>query len=85
MFSTQDNKILTSLVCYPNDKFSDVVNKIYEKEEYPEYKNKQKYYISNGQQIEENETIEQNKIKEGNKVLIILEEESDNSKIKPLL
>ena len=40
IFSTQDNIIQTSLVCYPNDKFSDVVNKIYEKEEYHEYKNK---------------------------------------------
>lgn len=85
IFSTTDNNIQTSLVCYPKDKFSDVVNKIYEKEEYPEYKNKPKYYISNGERIEENETIEHNKFKEGNKVLIILDEESENSKTKPLL
>ena len=86
IFSTQDNIIQTSLVCYPNDKFSDVVNKIYEKEVYPEYKNKPKYYLSNGERIEENKTIEQNKFKDGNKVFIVfIEEESDNSKIKPLL
>ena len=63
-----------------------MVNKIYEKEEYPEYKNKPQYYISNGEKIEENKTIEQIKFKEGNKVFIMFfEEESDNSKIKPLL
>ena len=52
-----------------------MVNKIYEKEEYPEYKNKPKYYISNGEKIEENKTIEQNKFKGDNNVFVIFLED----------
>ena len=82
MFSTLDNaQISRSIICYPKDKFSDAVKKIYE--EYPQHKNKPKYYISNGKQIEENKTIEQNKFKDGDKVIIKFVEEEEDPKVEP--
>ena len=83
MFSTTDNATISrSIVCYPKEKFSDAVNRIYE--EYPQHKNKPKVYTSNGDKIEENKTIEQNKFKDGDKILILFtEEEPDTPKLDP--
>ena len=54
--------------CKKTDKFNEIEKKLYE--EYPELKNKNIYFLGNGQIIDKNKTIGENKIKSGNNILI---------------
>ena len=67
-FSSIDSKINFPIPCKKNDKFSIIEQKLYE--EYPEYKNKNCYFIANGIVIDRNKTIGENKIKSGDNIIL---------------
>jgi hypothetical protein len=56
------------MACKKTDVFSKVEEKLYQ--EFPELKNKNYYFIANGNVIDKSLTFEQNKIKSGNTILI---------------
>ena len=61
IFQSIDFKINYSIICKNTDRFNMIENILYDK--YPEYIEKENYYIANGIKINKNKTIEQNKIK----------------------
>ena len=68
-FITDDQNINYAIPSYPNELFSDVVNKLYGI--YPEYKDRVNYFLCNGNKMELNYTMTQNKYKSGAKILVI--------------
>ena len=67
-FISNDQKINHSFPSFPEELFSDVVDKLYEI--YPNYKNKSCYFICDGNNMTLNLTMRQNKYKSGAKILI---------------
>ena len=67
-FESNNQDIKYTTTCKKSDKFNNVIKKLLE--EYPEYKKKEIFFLSNGERIEENKTISENKIKTGDKILI---------------
>ena len=63
-FTTANQKINYAIPCSYSDKFSYVVQKLYK--EYPNYKNKDCFFLCNGRVLDLNMSMEQNKIKTGN-------------------
>ena len=63
-----DAKINFPIPCKKNDIFSNIEKRLYE--EFPEYKNKNCYFIAKGNVIDRNKTIEENKIKSGDNILL---------------
>ena len=68
IFSSIDQSIHYAIACYISDKFSVVKEELFN--EYPELKNKNIYFLVNGQIIDTSSTLEQNKIKNGANILI---------------
>ena len=68
-FISQDYNINYNMPCQTSTLFSECKEKLLK--EYPMYNNKNIYFISGGDKIEENKTMEENKIKSGNVILII--------------
>ena len=67
-FTSIDSRINFPIPCKKNDKFKIIEQKLYE--EYPEYKNKNCYFIANGIVIDRNKTIGENKIKSGDNIIL---------------
>ena len=68
IFYTLDQKIHFPMICYSSDIFSELVNKLYI--EFPEIKQKNIFFMCNGNIINNSATVEQNKIKNGANILI---------------
>ena len=68
IFSSVDQKINYSIVCYNSEIFSSVEEKLYL--EFPELKNKKIYFMANSNIINRSANIEQNKIKNSTTILI---------------
>ena len=68
IFGTTDQKLHYSVPCRKTDSFSRIEKKLYK--EYPEYKEKNKYFLVNGNQIDVNKTIEENKIKNSDVIFL---------------
>ena len=66
--NSTDHRILYSSVCKNTDKFYVVVNKFYEL--YPEYIERNFYFTSNGNIVDEYATLKQNKIKDNDIILL---------------
>ena len=62
------NNINYPMACKKTDRFSKIEKKLYQ--EFPELRNKNIYFIVNGNVIDKSLTFEQNKIKSGNTILI---------------
>ena len=60
--------IIYCLPSYPDELFSDVVDKLYEK--FPDYKNKSCFFISFCKNMKLNFSMKQNKYKSGDKILV---------------
>ena len=71
-FLSTDHRINYPIACMNSDVFLDVEEKLYT--EYPELRNKNIYFIANGDVINRNNTLEQNNIKNGNQILIHFKE-----------
>ena len=69
IFGTIDQKLHYSVPCRKTDIFRKIEKKLYK--EYPDYKDKNKYFLVNGKQVDVNKTLEENHIK--NSDVIILE------------
>ena len=67
-FMSNDSNINDSFPSYPEELFSVVVNKLYEK--YPEYKNKTLYFLCNGNYLDLNLTMKRNKYNSGDKIIV---------------
>ena len=67
-FTTANQKINYAIPCSYSDKFSYVVQKLYK--EYPNYKNKDCFFLCNGRVLDLNMSMEQNKIKTGNTIIV---------------
>ena len=67
-FTTANQKINYAIPCSYSDKFSSVVQKLYK--EYPNYKNKDCFFLCNGRVLDLNMSMEQNKIKTGNTIIV---------------
>ena len=70
IFNSGDNFIHYSVICKNTDIFTDVEKLLYKK--YPDYKEKENFFLSHGQKINRFKTLEQNEIK--NSEVIILYE-----------
>ena len=81
-FLSQDQKINYPIACSLSDIFSEVEKKLFL--QYPELKNKNIYYIGNGNKINRDETIEKNEIKHESCLIIIENEDEENVDI-PIL
>ena len=68
IFKTMDQKIQYSVPCRKTDSFSKIEKKLYN--EYPEYKERNKYFLVNGNKIEVNKTLEENKIKNSDVIFL---------------
>ena len=68
IFYSMDQKIHIPMICYNSDIFSTVVNKLYI--EFPELKQKNMFFMNNGDVINTSVTEEQNKIKNATTILI---------------
>lgn len=60
IFISTNQAIHYSIICKSDDIFSNIENSLYE--EYPEYKNKNNIFTSNGNQINKNLTLRENNI-----------------------
>ena len=67
-FTSDDQVIHFCLPCKKSDKFSILEKKLFE--EYPQYKNKEGYFIANGNIIDKKKTLEENKIKSGDTIML---------------
>ena len=67
-FTTANQKINYAIPCSNSDKFTHVVQKLYK--EYPNYKNKDCFFLCNGRVLDLNMSMEQNKIKTGNTIIV---------------
>ena len=67
-FTSFDQKIHYPIPCIKTDKFEEIEEKLYK--EYPEYRDTNNYFISNGKQISRFKTIEENNIKSGLPVIL---------------
>ncbi len=70
IFISSDQNIIFSFICKNTDIFSFVENKFYEK--YTEYKEFDNYFISNGKEINKNESLDENKIKNNDIITIFI-------------
>ena len=68
LFISTDQRIHYSMVCYIDDQFSTIEQKLYS--DYPELKGKELYFLSNGNVVNKSATLEQNNIKNGTIILI---------------
>ena len=68
IFKTMDQKIQYSVPCRKTDSFSKIEKKLYK--EYPEYKEKNRYFLVNGNQFDVNKTIEENNIKNSDVIIM---------------
>jgi len=68
IFGTTDQKLHYSVPCRKTDSFSKIEKKLYN--EYPEYKERNKYFLVNGNKIEVNKTLEENKIKNSDVIFL---------------
>ena len=57
------------IVCQKNDQFNEVINKLFQI--FPEYKNKNIYFVCNSRVVKENKTISENGISNDNAILIV--------------
>jgi hypothetical protein len=73
-FLTIDQRIIYSVPCNSNDKFSSLVNKFLE--EYPDIRNKQIFYSNYGHIMDLDKTIRENRIKTGTNILATICEDS---------
>lgn len=69
-FTSNDQKINFAVSCLKSSIFAEVEEKLYK--EYPEYRETNNYFLSNGKQILRFKTIEQNNIGNGRPVILIL-------------
>ena len=68
IFKTMDQKIQYSVPCRKTDSFSKIEKKLYK--EYPEYKEKNRYFLVNGNMIDVNKTTEENNIKNSDVIIM---------------
>ena len=68
IFTSNDQKILYSVICKNTDKFEAVEQSLFEK--YIEYKQGEKYYFCGGNKIDTKKTIDENKIKDGDIIVV---------------
>ena len=74
IFNSMDNNGLYSIICKNTDNFIKVENLLYKK--CPEYKDKEIYFLVNGQPIEKDKTLKENKIKDNDIILFNSDESS---------
>ena len=70
IFISSDQNIIFTLICKNTDIFNFVENKFYEK--YTEYKEFDNYFISNGKEINKNESLDENKINNNDIITIFI-------------
>ena len=68
IFETTDQNLHYSVPCRKTDSFSKIEKKLYK--EYPKYKEKNKYFLVNGNQIDVNKTIKENNIKNSDVIIL---------------
>ena len=69
-FLSSDQKIRYSIPCKKTDSFSKIEQKLYKK--FPEYKDKNIYFLVNGEKIDVNKTLEENNIKDGDVIIFVI-------------
>ena len=67
-FISTDEKINYPMACLSSEKFEKVEERLYQ--EFPELRQKNIYFMANGNIIDKSASLEQNKIKKGNIILI---------------
>ena len=76
LFSSHDNKIKDySIICKNKEIFSAVENRLYKK--YPDYIEKENFFLVNGKKINRNKSLEFNNIHDNDKVIFYPFEEDD--------
>jgi len=75
-FSSLDQKVNSSLFCANYDVFAEIEEKLYQK--YPEYRETNNCFFSNGKQILRFKTIEENNLENGKTVILVVPNEDNN-------
>ena len=69
IFSSIDQNILFSTICFdPDDKFSKLEEQLFD--DYPELRNKNIYFLANGEIVDRSASVKQNKIIKNTIILI---------------
>lgn len=71
-----DTQIHCPIPCNLNEQFSKVINKFYKL--YPDYKNKECLFLSNGQRLDPNLTLSENGIKNGVNIILIINDDRNS-------
>ena len=69
-FISSDNRLDTTISCFSWDKFSNLEEKLYQK--FPEFRNENNFFISNGNVIQKDQTVSFNQINPGSPVMLII-------------
>ena len=69
-FTSSDQNIYYPIPCINTDIFAEVEEKLYK--QYPEYRETNNYFISNGKKILKSKTIEENNIGNGLPVILYM-------------
>ena len=73
IISPQDKSINYPMICSGNQLFSEIEEKFYK--EFPEYKETDNYFFSNGNLLKRFKTIDENKIEDGDRIILCMEVE----------
>ena len=74
-FSSLDQKVKISLLCSNYEIFAEIEEKLYQK--FPEYRETNNCFFSNGEQILRFKTIEENKLENGKTVILVVPNEDN--------
>ena len=74
-FTSMDQNIHLPLKCIKNEIFAHIEEKLYK--EYPDYKETNNYFLSQGKQILRFKTIEENNIKDGYTIMLLKPSENE--------
>lgn len=69
-FISTDRRLDTTINCSSSDKFSNLEEKLYQK--FPEFRNENNFFISNGNLIQKDQTVSFNQINPGSPVILII-------------
>ena len=69
-FTSINQRIKYSMTCYNLDIFSTILEKLYQA--FPQLRNKNMYFLVNGNVVDKSLNLEQNKIKDGAQILIYI-------------
>jgi hypothetical protein len=76
IIESTNQKVHISVICKNTDKFNQIESKIYEKEEYNEYSEKETVFTVNGKKVNKFKTMDENEIKDNDVIVMYIKDEN---------